>query len=338
MKRSKEKERPLRKLRLLLLTFCLVIIGITGLLSDTKDTPEAYATSVQEISSMEDFYTKLADQVYRREVLEYYTVKNHALGTQIVHSDLASFQSHVNPADPLRSGCYLCYYLKTIYFTYSGTQLKVMVTYPYQKGEMDRHFENMDRLAEQMKGKSDYETVKNVHDYLIKNFEYDYRTSMENHTDIDGFRDKTMVCSGYSLAAYYLLNKVGIKTNVITGSAGEELGDELNHMWNMVQVEGKWYNLDVTWDDQGGTGVSYTYFLKSDQDFPKHRRLGAYNTERYNTMVAEDSYPMPSVPSYKWLIIGLVGATIIFFLLTVKGKHTEEEEEEDKDYYMDPYR
>lgn len=41
------------------------------------------------------------------------------------------------------------------------------------------------------------------------------------------------------------------------------------HTWNLVKVDGKYYNLDVTWDDQ--ENVVYTYFLRSDSFMEKSR-------------------------------------------------------------------
>ena len=308
-------KKSIRNLGLsLLLTVCLLCLCMV--IPASKDGENtAQATTVQEVRSMDDFKTKLADQIYRREVLEYYTVKDKSLGKQIVHTDLSGFQAHVNPSEPLKSGCYLCYYLKTVYYEYSGTQLKVMVVFPYDKTEMDSHFERMDRLAEELKGETDYDTVKNVHDYLVKNFEYDYSTSMVNHTDIDGFRDGRMVCSGYGLATYYLLNKVGIKTEIVTGGSGTPPSNTSDHMWNMVCLDGKWYNLDVTWDDAGGENVKYTYFLKSDADFPGHKRLGEYDTSYYNGLVSKESYPMPTEFNKNWLILG--GAALLLLIVFI---------------------
>ena len=39
-------------------------------------------------------------------------------------------------------------------------------------------------------------------------------------------------------------------------------------MWNMVKVDGKWYHMDVTWDDpltsDGRPMLRYDYFLISE--------------------------------------------------------------------------
>lgn len=201
---------------------------------------------------------------------------------------------HYNAAAPLQSGCYLTYYFNSIHLTYQQGILRIVVKFPYFKEEMERHFAKMETLTGELKGNSDYETIQNVHDYLIDHFEYDRRTEYRNYTDIDGFRDQTMVCSGYSLAAYFLLNKAGIPARIITGYGGNGAATESNHMWNMVQLDGNWYNMDITWDDAGGAYKRYTFFLKSDADFPDHVRLGEYNTDYYNTLVAEKSYKLPA--------------------------------------------
>ena len=35
------------------------------------------------------------------------------------------------------------------------------------------------------------------------------------------------------------------------------------HMWNGVQIGGRWYLVDATWDDKADT-ISYQYFLAGD--------------------------------------------------------------------------
>ena len=285
---------------------------------------ETEAAVYPELHSQDELYACMVDQINAREVTRTYTVKDQSLRDRLVHIDLSDFATHFNPDAPLDSGCYLVYYLETVYLSYYGSQFKIMIRYPHSKEEMDAHFNKMKSLARELKGETEYDTVKNVHDYLIENFEYDQNTTMVNHTDIDGFRDGVMVCSGYSLATYYLLNSAGVSARVITGNGGTGAPDEENHMWNMVRVDGKWYNMDVTWDDGGGKTRNYEYFLKSDADFPEHRRLGRYNTEPYNTMVSDESYPVPFVMKYKKqmtiLIAAFVGTVLLIILLSKRKK------------------
>lgn len=68
------------------------------------------------------------------------------------------------------------------------------------------------------------------------------------------------LCEGYSKAFMYLAQSIGVKCVCVVGYAGE------SHMWNMVEVDGEWYHVDVTWNDPvGGEGANYNdYLLISD--------------------------------------------------------------------------
>ena len=302
----------------ILIIFAVIITAATA--GVTASAVTAYAAGKDVISSEEQFYDLFAKQIYDRDAFRYYNVENSSLLDSLYHLDLEEFACHYNPDEPLLSGCYLVYYLETVYTTYDSRGLKVMITFPYPKGNMDDHFAMMERLAQRLKGETDYDTILNVHDYLIENYEYDHRSSMENHTDIDGFKDGVMVCSGYGLATYYLLNEAGVETRIITGDGGGGL-----HMWNMVKLDGEWYNLDVTWDDQGGSYKTYKYFLKSDADFPDHTRQGGYNNANFNGMVSRKSYKHPfymrrSTGIGALFLMVLVSAVIYFKYITASRK------------------
>jgi hypothetical protein len=323
------------KNRILYRVFAIVLAAFTIFFIPAEYTASA-ATS-GEIVSRDDFYDKVSEQFYTRELLQIYPLTNPNLGKDLVHMDWHSYSTHYNPEKPLKSGCYLIYYIDSITLTYTARTLKSLVSYRYTGGEMDRHFEKMNSLAQQLRGKNDFETVTNVHDYLIKNYEYDSRAELGNHTDIEGFRDGVMVCTGYSMATYYILNTLGINTRIIVGFGGtpEEAknGTDENHMWNMVQVDGKWYNLDVTWDDGGGDRISYDYFLKSDAEFPGHRRLGIYADSSFSAMLSQESYALPLVMRSQvaqyWYIYVILLAVMIYVILRYRKRIKEAREAAD---------
>ena len=39
------------------------------------------------------------------------------------------------------------------------------------------------------------------------------------------------------------------------------------HAWNMVRVDGRWYYVDITWEE---TDRDNMYFLRGKEDFPGH--------------------------------------------------------------------
>lgn len=111
---------------------------------------------------------------------------------------------------------------------------------------------------------TDVDKIKMAHDYIINNARYDTDRSQRNVISyksdiaygplIQGFA----ICGGYSDAMQLFLEKFGLK-NYRVASEG--------HIWNAVNVNGKWYHLDLTWDDpitnDGTQIVDDKYFLIS---------------------------------------------------------------------------
>ncbi len=102
-----------------------------------------------------------------------------------------------------------------------------------------------------------------IHNKLIANADYAYNSGTTTgssetwaHTIAGIFINKKAVCEGYSKAFQLLANYAGLNAIYVVGDAG---GD---HAWNYIELDGKWYALDVTWDDQPSLngGVNYDYF------------------------------------------------------------------------------
>ncbi|MCD6198390.1 MAG: hypothetical protein J7K15_07430 [Deltaproteobacteria bacterium] len=96
---------------------------------------------------------------------------------------------------------------------------------------------------------------KAVHKWVANHVEYDY--SLERHSDYDAYMGSA-VCEGYSVLTDRMLSMAGIPDLIISGYAN---GD---HSWNLVNVCGGWFHLDVTWDDPDWGEISYDYFNQSD--------------------------------------------------------------------------
>ncbi len=105
------------------------------------------------------------------------------------------------------------------------------------------------------KGSSAYK-ARAAHDYLIEHIQYDSNYFNPYHA----FSKGRGMCMSYALAYQRILQEMGIPCIYVKG---------INHAWNMVKIGKYWYNVDVTWDDNG---KRYRYFLKSDSDFPGHKR------------------------------------------------------------------
>lgn len=126
----------------------------------------------------------------------------------------------------------------------------------------------------------DIDKIQQIHDYLVENLEYDSTFSNDNIYNIYGaLINNSTVCEGYAKAFKYLLDAAGIPCVMISGTAQNTKGQTETHAWNYVLLDGKWYAIDVTWDDPiiiGGGNLSeeakYKYYLRgADFLFQDHQ-------------------------------------------------------------------
>ncbi|MBE6834905.1 MAG: hypothetical protein E7515_01485 [Ruminococcaceae bacterium] len=113
-------------------------------------------------------------------------------------------------------------------------------------------------------GRTRYETVRSIHDYLVTKATYDPNYDNSNaapygHQPTGCLLSPNLcVCEGYAEAFKLFADREGIP-NMLVSSPG--------HIWNVVLMEdNKWYAVDCTWDDPmtGNTSYSvlqYSYFL-----------------------------------------------------------------------------
>ena len=122
----------------------------------------------------------------------------------------------------------------------------------------------IDRIAEGVDPAwSDAMICLYLHDYLCKAFAYD--TTYSVYDAYTFFTGGTGVCQSYTLAYTALLSRFGIPVTYATGKDGD-----VGHIWNIVELDGEYYHVDVTWGDALTGGADYfgrathDNFLKSD--------------------------------------------------------------------------
>ena len=96
-------------------------------------------------------------------------------------------------------------------------------------------------------GANRYEILKNIHDYISKTTYYDLNAKFSSSA-LGALVEPGVVCEGYSEAFKLICDRLNIPCVCVFGNLIEE--DNAGHMWNYVKMEdGKWYGMDVTWDD-----------------------------------------------------------------------------------------
>lgn len=190
---------------------------------------------------------------------------------------------------------YLRYKANSIYAHIVGFLKNMTISYEFEYNETAEETYLVDQFINKLFDKwditnlSDYDKIKKIHDFIIENASYD--TDTKKYSAYDNLMNKRSTCQGYMSAAYKMFTEAGIPCRIITGT-----GNKDSHGWNIVKLDGKWYNIDCTWDDpltsNGESIIAYDYFLKSDADFPGHQRDAEFSTaEFYETYImSETSY------------------------------------------------
>lgn len=166
-------------------------------------------------------------------------------------------------------------------------------------------FMELDSLARALGsiGQTEMEKVRAMFRWITLNIDYSIRSQNRNRNSTNEIYEKTedslsplpalderiarkvlarrkAFCDGYSRLFKTLCEHAGIRSEIISGFARTNYRQNIkfgvNHIWNAVLVDNKWYLLDVTW---ASGFVSYTnnfirsfneyYFLTRPEDFIK---------------------------------------------------------------------
>ena len=88
---------------------------------------------------------------------------------------------------------------------------------------------------------SEYDMALWLHDWTLDQLEYDH--SLNWCSAESGLTRHQGTCESYQRIYSKLLNAAGIANGRITGNG---------HTWNAVKIDGKWCQMDLTWDDTSG--------------------------------------------------------------------------------------
>ncbi len=114
---------------------------------------------------------------------------------------------------------------------------------------------------------SEYEREKLIHDRLAAKITYGGADTDNAYSSYGALVEGVAVCEGYAEAFQYLLYKAGIQSFLMYGSSTDPSdGVNYSHEWNVVRIDGNYYQVDLTWDDQGDN-IFYAYFNKTDEVF-----------------------------------------------------------------------
>jgi len=189
------------------------------------------------------------------------------------------------------------YYYFQFYYDYVDGGYELSVTFDiyyytdaYQEAALTEEIYYLLDYLNFTEDATDYEKIATVYTFLCTYVTYDYDTLYDDsymlkYTAYAALMHGTAVCQGYAVLFYRLMRELDIPVRVITGQSGG-----VNHAWNIVAINGKYYNMDSTWDSNYGSNFDYyQYFMRSPNNFPDHNRFSDYTSGSFHA-----AYPMSS--------------------------------------------
>lgn len=237
---------------------------------DSTDPTEETTPSVILVSSWQDFL----DVFYEAycDTTGFVTFEVDGGYTLDLHEDLNKAYTELQREDPIQVSCVGGWTWRS-----NGTSYAIQINYNMDVPELIALKEATAGLVDaavakiDTTGKSDYEIVCAVNDYLCDTVYYPPNEpyAQVTHTAYGALQNGVAVCEGYACAAKLMLNKLGIRCDI-------EVGDCIGgggHAWNLVDLDGVWYQMDVTWNDGGGSRMDY--MLVNDAYMRKSRNWDA---------------------------------------------------------------
>ena len=137
-------------------------------------------------------------------------------------------------------------------------------------------------------------------EYVKYDFEYDQKSQKEfmELSSLQGcLEGKKTVCAGVALAFERCMSEIGIENMLTIGYSGDNEDNSKvpnNHVWNKVKINGKWYNVDVTYILENPKAILSKedlvkiFILSSDKTF---RLVGNFINNNTNIPVSEENFP-----------------------------------------------
>lgn len=131
---------------------------------------------------------------------------------------------------------------------------------------------------------SDAEKALYVHDALISSYAYDTEETIFDAYDF--LKERKGVCQAYALCYIAVLRELDIPCFMV-------ISQEMNHSWNMVQIDGEWYHVDLVFDDPKPDRpgqVLHDHFLLSDAGIAADHGQGTHWGWRSMYMCKDEQY------------------------------------------------
>lgn len=297
--------KKLKTILSMLLVFAIIIVPLVALGDNLPLSTSSISTDVdlmQEGSFDKDIiesdvdpstmYSKRASlfshftaDIESVEDIIYNMLLNHEIEIYVYNYNISINDIEVIYATIINNHPDLFFVSSSLMYTYNDandTTYKLYPEYAFdieETEEAQQIFEAgvQDALSYINDSMTDVQKALVLHDYICNKATYPFIGAWNDelqmfdfdeswyHSAYGLFYDGNIVCAGYTLLYSYLLERIGIETEYV-------VCDDMVHAWNKIKIDGKWYNVDLTYDDLNAYnnesnvygGFLHRCFLKSD--------------------------------------------------------------------------
>ena len=154
-----------------------------------------------------------------------------------------------------------------------STNVEFIPEYLFDKAKIKDHQKAMtarvNKLVLPAKSLNEWEKEIYIHDFICENVRYDKLKKPYSHEIIGPLGQGVGVCEGIAKTVKILCDNLGIWCIIAISDADPEKGIKYRHAWNVIRIGGKYYHLDVTFDNSlcKSGPLRYDYFNLEDKQF-----------------------------------------------------------------------
>ena len=168
---------------------------------------------------------------------------------------------------------------------------KILKTVNFEKGEFDKVSLLYKILGKKISYANNYYNSKNT------SFGSFVNPGEEKYYNLEGIIENQSVCLGFAQILSLALNSIGINCRIVEG----ETVFNNKHAWNEIQIDGVWYNCDLSYDEKNiKKNKKPLCFLKSDQYLLKkgYKTKKLYNSNQIDSNICQYDFSEEIIKPY----------------------------------------
>lgn len=251
-------------------------------------------------------YVKKTDSLYpknRQDILNiFFTALNKGWNEFTFYCPVNEYESCIDDATEITSDPTSLSYMNNLVSTYNSYKLiyfninnfgrvNVKIDKIYSDNDINKINAEINRIYNDIieDNMTLEEKIRTIHDYIINNTIYDQERADEirngsatsnistSNTAYGPLFTGKAICGGYTDTMALFLDKLGVPNFKVASE---------KHIWNVVNIDGQWLHLDLTWDDPvvntGENILVHNYFLiTTDELIEKYDEQHQYDRNIY---------------------------------------------------------